>query len=69
MARAVANKGGRPAPYTKYQKRPFDYTTLYRRYPHLRHWKHNPITCAFAAATTATARGAVRAELAARTDR
>ncbi len=49
MTKACANKGGQPAPYTKYQKRPFDYTSLYRRHPNLRHWKHNPITTGFAA--------------------
>ncbi len=69
MTKACANRGGQPAPYTKYQKRPFDYTALYRRFPHLRHWKHNPITCAFAAGVAPAARGAVRAVLAARTDR
>ncbi len=68
MTRACANKGGQPAPYTRYQKKPFDYTSVYRRNPHLRHWKHNPITCGFAVGAVA-ARGAVRAELAARTDR
>lgn len=55
MARAVANKGGRPAPYTKYGKRPFDYTSVYRRHPNLRHWKHNPITQGFAAPLKALA--------------
>lgn len=50
MTRAVANRGGQPAPYTKRRKSPYDYTTLYRRHPHLRHWKHNPISQGHAAA-------------------
>ncbi len=48
MVKACASKGGQIAPYTKYKKRPFDYTRLYRRHSNLRHWKHNPITCGFA---------------------
>ncbi len=52
MSRAVANKGGQPAPYTKYHKSPCDYTALYRRFPHLRHWKHNPIKEGHAAPVT-----------------
>lgn len=44
MPRRCASKGGMPAPYTKYRKRPFDYTALYRRHSHLRHWLHNPVS-------------------------
>ncbi len=49
MARRCANKGGQPAPYTTKRKAPYDYTALYKRHPHLRHWKHNPIPQGFAA--------------------
>ena len=48
MTRTCANRGGQPAPYTKRNKQPYDYTAVYRRHPHLRHWKHNPITHGFA---------------------
>ena len=49
MTRACANRGGKPAPYTKRAKRPYDYSALYRRHPHLRHHIHNPIREGFAA--------------------
>lgn len=49
MPRACASRGGQPAPYTKRHKRPWDYTSLYRRHPHLRHWLHNPISQGHAA--------------------
>ncbi len=49
MPKACARRGGQPAPYTKRRKRAFDYTALYRRHPHLRHWLHNPISQGHAA--------------------
>lgn len=50
MPRACARRGGKPAPYTKYRKRPFDYSGLYKRHPNLRHWLHNPLSQGVAAA-------------------
>lgn len=43
MTKATARDGGQPSPYTKQRKREYDYHSLYKRHPHLRHWKHNPI--------------------------
>ncbi len=48
MTKATARRGGKPAPYTKSRKHPFDYSALYHRHPNLRHWLHNPIPQGYA---------------------
>ncbi len=65
MSKATAKRGGQPAPYTKQRKREYEYHALYKRYPHLRHWKHNPIAQGYAAGAFAESEAPARGDVAA----